>query len=333
MACPHCGFDNPEGSIRCARCQSILDASGISQIYPGRSHIPPSQRVRSAYWQARKYRVQKKFQNAYKLRTVSSFFVPGLGQFLAGEKRKGILIFLSCIFLLLLGWPFRGGFPANLLLSILLSIHGYSVLDTLRHHLLTVSLVNRVLLSILITGSLFIYYLAAERIPAEIYHFQIRRIDSDLLQPILQRNDIIIITETAHLHQKPQRGDLIAFGTMRSLTIPERLRQTNEAIIFSGQSTIGSLIGFPEEEIMVHDERIFVNGKPLEHEMWRFSLSGIPEGYQVKVPSNSYLALGGFSIQGGGPTSDLVIIPEHLVLGKVARVLKPLFLIRNPCRV
>ena len=132
VQCPNCGFENPDESLRCARCRTMIDTSGIRSIVPPRSPFSVKKRRFRIFWGKSEYHVRSASRRSLVVQAGTSFFIPGLGQFLVGETLKGLGLFVATVLFASLAYPFRGGL-SNLFLMIAFSFHGYSVSDCLRY--------------------------------------------------------------------------------------------------------------------------------------------------------------------------------------------------------
>ncbi len=106
-----------------------------------------------------------------------------------------------------------------------------------------------------------------------------RYIPSGAMLPTLQINDRLIIDKTAYCSQAPKLGDLIIFKPT------ETLREQNFKDVF-----IKRVIGLPGERIEIKQNKVYVNGKPLQE-----PYISEPPNYEwgpQTVPPNQYFVLG-----------------------------------------
>ena len=157
VQCPNCGFENPDGSLRCARCRTIIDTSAIRSIIPPRSPFSLRKRRFRVFWGKSAYRARSASRRSLIIQSGTSFLVPGLGQFLIGERLKGIALFSVTFFFVFLVYLFRGRL-ANLFLMLALSFHGYSVSDCLRSISEMRRLSIRFLVAFMVVIALAVYY-------------------------------------------------------------------------------------------------------------------------------------------------------------------------------
>jgi hypothetical protein len=156
--CLNCGFENPNGSLRCARCRTIIDTSGIRSIIPPRSPFSPRKRRFRIFWGKSTYRVRSASRRSLVIQAGASFLVPGLGQVLVGETLKGAALFVVTVVFAFLAMHLSRGGLANLFLMIALSFHGYSVSDCLRSLPEMRQLSVRFLIALMVVIALGIYY-------------------------------------------------------------------------------------------------------------------------------------------------------------------------------
>lgn len=106
-----------------------------------------------------------------------------------------------------------------------------------------------------------------------------RYIPSGAMLPTLQINDRLIIDKTAYCLQAPKRGDLIVFKPT------EILREQHFKDVF-----IKRIIGLPREHLEIKQNKVYVNGKPLQ-EPYIAEAPNYEWRPQV-VPPNQYFVLG-----------------------------------------
>jgi len=201
IRCPNCNFENPDGSLRCARCRTIIDTSVISSIIPPRSPFSFRKRRFRVFWGKSEYRVRSASKRSLIIQAGTSFLVPGLGQFLIGERFKGLGLFAATVIFASLAYPFRGGL-ANLFLMIAFSFHGYSVTDCLRSLPEMRKLAIRLLIAFVVVLTLSVYYRGVGRL------FRMKNVfvtvATEQYQPALRRNDTVMVDQSVYRISQPR---------------------------------------------------------------------------------------------------------------------------------
>ncbi|MEA5471223.1 signal peptidase I [Spirulina sp. 06S082] len=114
-----------------------------------------------------------------------------------------------------------------------------------------------------------------------------RYIPSKSMLPTLEVGDRLVIEKITYLFRKPQRGDVIVF------TPPDNAIRCNPSqpqALPIKDAYIKRVIGVPGDTVEVKNDRVFVNGNPLEEDY----INDVPQ-YRfppVTVPKNRYLVLG-----------------------------------------
>lgn len=114
-----------------------------------------------------------------------------------------------------------------------------------------------------------------------------RYIPSKSMLPTLKVGDRLAIEKISYYFRKPKRGDIIVF------TPPDnaiRCNPTQHQTLPIKDAYIKRVIGIPGDTVEVRDNRVFVNGQPLEEDY----INSLPQ-YRfppVKVPEARYLVLG-----------------------------------------
>ncbi len=106
------------------------------------------------------------------------------------------------------------------------------------------------------------------------------KIPSSSMSPTLQNRDRIFVNRFTYRFSKPQRGDIVVF-------------------IYPGDKKrdfIKRVIGLPGETVEIRDQRIFIDGEPIDNPSaistniyWNIGPYGQGE---IEVPENAYFVLG-----------------------------------------
>lgn len=317
MRCPQCDFPNPEENIYCARCHSLLDLAQIPEVYPPRAQSHPQIRKLRLAWRRRKYRMKYRVNKIpippSFFQVIASFLMPGLGQILKGEQRKGYILFLSFIFFILLnfiGLLFFSNILRRFTFMVAISIHGYSVIDNLRYHfLLMQNSWKRFFASVFV--SIFVFFLINSYYRlvtnATIRSFQFSRMGHEVLRPILDREDLVLVNKRVSI----KRGDIVVFNGKNGTSI--------ERII----GTEGDFIEFQKGRLFINNQEVTVESYPLYTQK-------LPENYIQKVPDNNYLLLETYHYRYHNHSSstnefrsELILVSRNSIVGKVIRVGSP----------
>lgn len=108
-----------------------------------------------------------------------------------------------------------------------------------------------------------------------------RYIPSGSMLPTLEINDRLFIEKISYRFNPPERGDIIVFRPT------DTLKQENPEL---KDAFIKRVIGTPGDIVEVRNEKVFINGEPIEEDY----IAAPPE-YEwgpEEVPQNSYLVLG-----------------------------------------
>lgn len=108
-----------------------------------------------------------------------------------------------------------------------------------------------------------------------------RYIPSGSMLPTLEINDRLFIEKISYRFNPPERGDIIVFRPT------DTLKQENPEL---KDAFIKRVIGTPGDVVEVRNEKVFINGEPIEEDY----IAAPPE-YEwgpEEVPEDSYLVLG-----------------------------------------
>jgi signal peptidase I len=102
------------------------------------------------------------------------------------------------------------------------------------------------------------------------------KVEGMSMEPNLHNGEYILVNKVDYLLHSPQRGDVIVFRAVPAGQ-PDR-------------DFIKRVIGLPGEYVSVHDNTVFINGKPLHENYLRRSMTYVFPS--TKIPKNDYFVLG-----------------------------------------
>ncbi len=142
-----------------------------------------------------------------------------------------------------------------------------------------------------------------------IIHFLFRTfyIPSGSMLPTLQIKDFIVVNEFIYRLKKPQRGDIIVFKP------PPEARAGDKEFI-------KRVIGLPGETISVENEKVYINGKPLDEPYVKYK----PDYYMppVKVPEGCLFVMGD-NRPSSADSHVWGFLPEKNIVGKAMLIILP----------
>lgn len=121
-------------------------------------------------------------------------------------------------------------------------------------------------------------------------------IPSGSMEDTLEVDDRILVNKLAFRFGDPERGDVIVFdsGTRRDEAFLEAVRRNlAEAVGLSAPESdfIKRVIALPGEEIEIRDNRVFIDGAPLEEPYLRVG-TDMPDFGPERVPAEHYFMMG-----------------------------------------
>ena len=129
--------------------------------------------------------------------------------------------------------------------------------------------------------------------------------------------DHVFVSRLAYLVGKPERGDLVVFGTRQ---IPEIVRRNQEEVFY-----VKRLVGLPGEEITIENGRVYADGKLLTEAdgIPPIDYTLAPQGpAKYRVGENHYFALGDNS-PNSWDSRAWGNVPAEDVIGKVTKIYYP----------
>jgi signal peptidase I len=107
-----------------------------------------------------------------------------------------------------------------------------------------------------------------------VYVVQPYRVEMTSMYNTLTPNDLVLVDKISYRLHAPQRGDVVVFVPPNSLT----------------DKYIKRIIGLPGETIAVQDNKVYIDGKPLnEPYLHSPMLSNMPD---TKIPDGYYFVMG-----------------------------------------
>lgn len=228
------------------------------------------------------------------LSALLSILLPGLGQMYNGQMKKGIILYLSFLFI---------GFISGIWPSLLpLKVIGVFLCLFLQLLFVTFYVVIEAFITAKKIGDDFVpraynkwqvyltVYLVVGFLITSLYTFGLRtfliqayKIPSESMRPTFEVGDHLFVNKFYYRKTNPKRGDLIVFK------YPEEQKR----------DFIKRIIALPGEEIMIKNKKVYINGKELK------------ESYIIHTDSSSHLQ---------SPRDNLekpIIIPQnhYFVLG------------------
>ncbi|HOL66805.1 MAG TPA: S26 family signal peptidase [bacterium] len=330
MKCPNCGYINPDSVLECLRCYRVLNEEMLLETYPPRSRVGNGYR-RFRIWRERTSRSlhQSFFRLLQKLRVkpvpgaettvlflgLLSLILPGLGQFTAGQKKKGLVIFLTFWVLFGLTFFFHGSPVSQPAMSLAFLVHCYAVADCLRQLPAMQLLLKRLAISAGVGLTVFIFYGLLTALASN--YLIILRVNDNLYLPELPAGNYVLVLPGAYLKNEPTRGEVIYFETAGAL-LPEI--QAGELVYFPHGRYLERVIACPGDFFCVTEAHPFVNGAALPEKEWPLHKIQWPHSFQQKLPPEHYLVF--LPYHARGLHSTPVVISRSQIRGKVTATWK-----------
>lgn len=105
-------------------------------------------------------------------------------------------------------------------------------------------------------------------------------IPSGSMIPTLQLNNQVMVTKYSYWRAEPERGDIIVFK------YPVHDPSTEKEEDF-----VKRLIGLPGETLEIHDNQVFINGKPID-EPYVADDTDMPDFGPYEIPEGHYFMMG-----------------------------------------
>ncbi|WP_348256312.1 signal peptidase I [Leptolyngbya sp. PL-A3] len=141
-----------------------------------------------------------------------------------------------------------------------------------------------------------------------------RYIPSEAMLPTLAVNDRLVVEKVTYQTQSPQRGDVVVFSP------PEGLKQANPAVT---DDLIKRIVGLPREQVQVKDQKVYINGQPLEENYIPADYAPTYEWGPEVVPENSYFVLGD-NRNNSYDSHFWGYVPRENIIGRASKIFWPL---------
>ena len=158
-------------------------------------------------------------------------------------------------------------------------------------------------------------------------------IPSESMEPTLMHGDRVLVNKLAYLGGDVGRGDVIVFVNPESDGGPDRgviggfLHWLGEGIGVAqpeDEDYIKRAIGLPGETLEIHDETVFVDGKPLEEPyLTRQATTCNREFGPVTVPEDSLFVMGDNRCNSADSRYGLGFVPQDKVIGRAFIIIWP----------
>ncbi len=310
MQCQRCSFENMPGQDRCFKCGSILEdpANTVTEIYPPR--MPGWKRpIRTLHRITRLNRFTP--VDSIRAKTRSWFrpgsselllglvlsLVPGLAHLLQGKFKK-VAPFLPVWIAVLAGAVYLYGTEVGMLLfGFSIAIHAWimishSLIDALR------SIGERIVATVLILLALALIYRTVPRIL--IPGFTGRHTPIAAPAHNIEAGDYFLARRIADPNELARGSMLLARFA--------RLTVDRSVGINRGQlPSVGQLVGFPGETVVIGRDLFVVNGKPLDPNEFPVPRWLNGRVASVTIPEGSYFLSSAYSLSRQIPLREELI--------------------------
>lgn len=142
--------------------------------------------------------------------------------------------------------------------------------------------------------------------------FQPHKIKGSSMDPNFKDAEYLLTDKVSYRFNEPKRGDVIVF----------------KAPGLEGEEFIKRIIGLPNEEISIKENRIYINNKVLEEKYLpkdKYTGSGafLEEGKTVKIPADYYFVMGD-NRQHSSDSRSWGFVPKNDISGKAWFVYWPI---------
>lgn len=314
MRCPNCGFENDNTTKVCARCnQSFEVYEGKIPTYPsragwkkkfrklsyplGRSHEP---RIKDE-----KQQENKRFDGKIPIAIFFSL-IPGLGHLFYGERRRGLIFFSVYLISIFLYIFFLGTGVGSFFLCIFISSIGSAMMDIFRLEKISFTFKKSFLISITLAISVVVVYFFVRLALIRMIDIEPITVNAGYMAPTIQQGDLLLVNRRAYIKEDLKRGDIVEFRR-------------------GGLEYIERIVGFPGETVSLKEKEFFINGEPLDKELYPFTLiRTTTERIELKIPPESYyvyaLSYFGEGEYGGNLTG---CIKKTDIIGRVFMLYQP----------
>jgi hypothetical protein len=298
LACPVCGFRNPDTNERCFRCNALLTRN-TSEFEKAGVHAQTrmSREVRRnlwfipVEWIGRRKFIQTAWaipdSNVHRFPFTAgllTILLPGAGHFYLRQFRKGwlflicwIVLIAVCIFTIREPWS-----NSVLLLAVLLMAAMWA------DAVVAANMINGNLLPFrhaLALGFAFLFCLGLFFAGLQFFGSNIMsftKLIVDNHPGYLQRGDRVMVNHLAYLFSDPKPGDMVLYDPQRfTMQKGDDLTSVNIDRYFQ------QVVGVPGDRVQKVGKTYLRNGKPAPPDSTPIGGDFLPE-YDIKVPADSY---------------------------------------------
>ena len=167
-----------------------------------------------------------------------------------------------------------------------------------------------------ITGVTLVYYinpydLKTDNIRPRVFGFDIYKIPSKSMQPILIPGDVITVSSLSYIQKKPQRNDVIIFYLTEKNKLEKRVQYIKRVVAIGGDS------------IQLKNGKLFINQNSVNENYVSQSNNKTPYSLkmtQITVPENHVFVLGD-NRDNSADSRMFGTIPVGDVFAKASRIL------------
>lgn len=139
---------------------------------------------------------------------------------------------------------------------------------------------------------------------AKFFLIEPNRISGPSMSPTLQNGEYIIVSKIAYRSQEPQRGDIVTYSRPGHPDV----------------SSVGRIIGLPNEEFSLRGGLVYINNDPLPEPYLQPGTPTYPELFiqdsnNLKIPEGFYIILGD-NRQKSSDSREFGFVPKENLIGK-----------------
>ena len=303
MQCPACELDNLPTSVRCYDCGHLFDPE---KNYLNLFETSTKQEGRFQSWLRTlplpAAIIDGDLQTVVERALMLPFiWIPGMALWAMDRYEKGLALLILTVIPLLIGFTLFNHWISNLLIPFGILVYTWSLIDGFytwreRHYPIFPSFWARVkAMGIFVFSFMLIVIIWTP-------HLHFLRIPQPGFEPTLSQGDYVFLNYQPGVMRTYERGDLVAVN-------------------YSNSTTIGRIIGYPNETIYLQKGHFYNNGKQLDID---FESSQLTESNRrIDIPANSYFVLLHVSGSHLLRYSQTSIVPAHAIMGRLEIVINP----------